>query len=65
MKDNQEPSKTTTKAGHDPILAVTVLVTGTTIGHAICAAGAQLHLPKSKAEVLAAMDPPRVEITGI
>ncbi len=49
----------------DPIVAVTVLVTGTTIGKAIIAAGTKLPLRKSKAETLASLNPPRVSIDGI
>jgi hypothetical protein len=63
MKNPTE--KTDAAVLKEPVFAVTVLVTGTTIGNAICAAGAKLHLPKSQAEALAAMIPPRVEITGL
>jgi hypothetical protein len=49
----------------NPLLACTVLVTGTEIGRAICAAGAKLKLPKSNAETLASLNPPRVRIDGI
>jgi hypothetical protein len=49
----------------ESIVAVTVLVTGTTIGNAICGAGAKLKLAKSKAETLASLNPPRVSIDGI
>jgi hypothetical protein len=54
--------------GHSPPLqtyACTVLITPTTIGDLICAAGHLIRLTKSEAEALAAMDPPRVRIDGI
>jgi hypothetical protein len=46
-------------------MTVTVLVTGTTVGQAILAAGSTLRMPRSAAEALASTQPPRVEITGI
>lgn len=49
----------------DPLVAVTVLVTPTTIGDVVCAATARLRIPKSQADTLAAMDPPRVRIDGV
>ena len=48
----------------EPQLACKVLVTGTTLGQVILAKGHKLLLPKSQAEALAALNPPRVEITG-
>lgn len=58
MKEEKTPPK-------EPTYACTVLLTPTTIGDLICAAGHKLRLPKSQAEVLAAMDPPRVSVDGI
>lgn len=49
----------------DPLVSVTVLITPTRIGDFNCGAGAQLRIPKSDAETLASLDPPRVRIDGI
>lgn len=58
MKD-----KETTPA--EPLLVCTVLITPSTIGEIICAAGAVVRLPKSQAETLASLTPPVVHIDGI
>lgn len=49
----------------DPEVAVTILVTGTTIGDVIFAKGHKLRLPKSKADILASLTPPAARIDGI
>jgi len=49
----------------EPLLACKVLISGTTYEHVILGKGARVSLPKSKAEALASMNPPRVEITGV
>lgn len=49
----------------EPKVAVTVLVTPTTIGKAEIAAGTKLRIAKTKAETLASLNPPRVSIDGI
>ena len=49
----------------EPLLACTVLVSGTVIGPLTCGKGHRLQLPKSKAETLAGLTPPRVRIDGI
>lgn len=59
-KDNEEIKNST-----EPLLACRVLITGTTVGDVILAAGAVIRLPKGDAETLAALTPPAVEITGI
>lgn len=61
MKGNTPPAEDP----HAPLLACTVLITGTTVGDVILAAGAVIRLPKSSAETLAALTPPAVQITGI
>lgn len=53
------------KPTQEPVVAVTVLVTGTVIGNAVCAAGAKLRIAKSKAETLASLKPARVSIDGV
>lgn len=58
-------SDTQPSASNDPLVAVTVLVTPTTIGDVTCAATAQLRISLSQAETLAKMNPPRVRIDGI
>lgn len=52
-------------AAAEPLLAVTILKTGTTVGEVILAQGETLRLPKSQAEALASITPPVAEITGI
>lgn len=49
----------------EPLVAVTILITGTTVGDVILGEGAKLRLPKSEAETLAGLNPPRVTIDGI
>jgi hypothetical protein len=49
----------------EPLLAITILKTGTTVGNVILAKGANIKLPKSQAEALASITPPVAEITGI
>jgi len=49
----------------EPLLACTVLVSGTVIGPATCGKGHRLHLPKAQAEALASLTPPRVRIDGV
>lgn len=61
MKPPSEPAT----ASADPLVAVTVLVTPTTIGDVTCAEGAQLRIPLGMAETLSSMDPPRVRIDGV
>jgi hypothetical protein len=64
MNENTTP-KPPAADPKNPLLACTVLVTGTEIGRAICAAGAKIKLTKSNAETLASLNPPRVRIDGI
>ena len=49
----------------EPVLSCTVLITPSTIGEIICAAGAIVRLPRSQAETLASLTPPVVRIDGI
>jgi len=56
------PSKTSDAA--DPLVLVRVIITPTVIGDLRCAAGAELRIPKSEAETLAALTPPPIEIIG-
>ena len=49
----------------NPLVAVTVLVSGTTVGDVILGLGAKIMLTKSQAETLASLNPPAVQITGI
>lgn len=49
----------------DPLVAVTVLISGTTYGDVILKKGAKIRVPKNEAEALASLNPPRVEITGV
>lgn len=59
------PKETTDTTPAEPGYVCTVLVTPTTIGGCICAAGAVITVNKKDAETLAAMDPPRVRIDGV
>ena len=59
------PSQPKTSDSSDPQVLVRVLVTPTVIGDLRCAAGAELRMPKSEADTLAALNPPLVEITGV
>lgn len=49
----------------EPLLVCTVLVSGTVIGPATCGKGHRTRLPKSQAEALASLTPPRVRIEGV
>ena len=49
----------------EPLVAVTVLVSGTTVGDVILGAGAKIRLTKIQADTLASLNPPAVVITGI
>ena len=49
----------------EPLVAVTVMISGTTVGDVILGAGAKLRLTKIQAETLASLNPPAVVITGI
>jgi hypothetical protein len=49
----------------DPMVAITVLVTGTVIGRAKVAKNTSLRVLKSQADVLANLTPPRVRIDGV
>jgi hypothetical protein len=48
-----------------PLVACTVLITGTTCGQVIVGKGAKIRLPLKDAETLASLNPPAVLITGI
>ena len=68
MISPKQPQAMTDKeptATPEPLLACTVLITPSTIGEIICAAGAVVRLPKSQAETLASLTPPVVRIDGI
>lgn len=58
------PASTEIKA-KEPIVALVILVTGTTVGDVILRKGKKLRLPKSQAEALANLNPPAAKITGI
>jgi len=60
----KETTESTT-AAPDPILKVEILTNGILIGEAHHAAGKIMPLPKSKADALAAFNPPAVRIIGI
>ena len=53
------------KKKSEPLLACTVLISGTRIGPAFKAKNAVVRLPKSQAEALASLTPPRVRIDGV
>lgn len=59
MKDKTPPDQ------EQPLVACTVLVTGTTYGDVILGEGAKIRIPKTDAETLASLNPPAVEITGL
>jgi hypothetical protein len=74
----KSPEETTTEAGGLPprerryamaavlmVVALTILVTGTTVGDVVLRKGAKLRLPKGQAETLANLTPPAAQITGI
>ena len=63
--DGAPSAPETTAAAAEPMLMVTVLVNGIVIGDAHHAAGKLMPVPKSKAEALAAMNPPGVRIDGV
>lgn len=64
MTDKPIP-ETKAKAADEPLVALTILVTGTTVGEVILREGAQIRLPKGQAETLANLNPPAAQITGI
>lgn len=49
----------------EPHFACTVLVAKTQIGAVVKGYGARVRLPKSEAEALASLTPPRVRIDGV
>ena len=49
----------------EPIYACTVLVAKTQIGAVLKGKGAKVRLPKSQADALAALVPPRIRIDGV
>ncbi len=49
----------------NPLVACTVLVTGTTYGDVVLGKGAKIRIPKKDAETLTSLNPPAVEITGL
>lgn len=53
------------KKPSDPTVAVTVLISKTTVGDVMLSKGAKIRLPKSQADTLASLNPPAVLITGI
>jgi hypothetical protein len=57
--------KDTTTTTPDPIVKVQILTNGILIGDAHHAAGKVMDLPKSKADVLVAFNPPAVKILGV
>jgi hypothetical protein len=57
--------KNETETKPEATVTCVVTVDGTTIGQAVLAAGHRLTLPKSAAETLAGMTPPRITITGL
>jgi hypothetical protein len=63
MNTNEE--KKPAAAPAEPLLACVVLETGTRYGNVILGQGAVVRLPKSQAETLAALTPPRVHIDGV
>lgn len=70
MKTQQEPgaaglTASDAKAINDPTVIVKVLVNGALFGGCHHAAGKQMEMPKSKADVLAGMTPPQVEVIGV
>lgn len=64
MKDrtNEFPAP---KPAPEPIFACTVLVAKTQFGAVLKGKGAKVRLPKSQAEALASLNPPRVSIDGV
>lgn len=70
MKKQQEPgaagsTASSAKAVNDPSVIVKVLVNGALFGGCHHAAGKQMEMPKSKADVLVGMNPPQVAIVGV
>lgn len=65
MKDRTNESPPPKPAKPDPILACTVLVAKTQFGAVLKGKGAKVRLPKSQAEALASLNPPRVRIDGV
>lgn len=63
MKNNTTTTGGAPKA--EPVLACTVLIAKTQIGEVLKGKHAKVRLPKSHAEALASLVPPRVRIDGI
>ena len=64
QEDLHSPVEKSSKSP-EPLLACTVLISATRIGPALKAKGAKIKLPKSQAEALATLNPPRVRIDGV